>query len=105
VGCERGSFCSATDPRPCRPEVPQRKSLPEAALHRARGVVWFPGLLFPATMVPKNAKERNELKMITDWRKSLDAIAEQPGWREEGGRDPDEGFQAHVLCGAASGSR
>jgi hypothetical protein len=56
-------------------------------------------------MVPKNTKERNELKMITDWRKSLDAIAEQPGWREEGGRDPDEGFQAHVLCGAASGSR
>src|SRR5690606_15050433 len=55
------------------------------------------GLLFPATRLPKSAKERHEPKMITDWRKSLDAIAERAGWKE--GEIRTKAFR-HTYCAA-----
>ncbi len=55
------------------------------------------GLLFPATRLPKNARDRNEPKMITDWRKSLDAIAERAGWKE--GEIRTKAFR-HTYCAA-----
>ncbi|MQA91868.1 MAG: tyrosine-type recombinase/integrase [Gemmatimonas sp.] len=77
------------------PIHPQLEGILREYVFGGRGPI--SGLLFPATRVPKDAKVRIEPKMITDWRKSLDAIAQRAGWKE--GEIRSKMFR-HTYCAA-----